>query len=130
MAVKGIINLKDIKKEKEKNNTDEQLNMLNDEIKIAQVNGYKEIKIYENLVTEFIDKIRDLALFRKSMDDIMTTQIRFIMIDEFLELFIKPIFEGKQPVFTSEEDFELIRRDMYSSLIKRYVDNDTEKPVF
>ena len=104
--------------------------MLNDKIKIAQVNGYKEIKIYENLVTEFIDKIRDLALFRKSMDDIMTTQIRFIMIDEFLELFIKPIFEGKQPVFTSEEDFELIRRDMYSSLIKRYVDNDTEKPVF
>lgn len=128
MAVKGIINLKDIKKEK--NNTDEQLNMLNGKIKIAQVNGYKEIKIYENLVTEFIDKIRDLALFRKSMDDIMTTQIRFIMIDEFLELFIKPIFEGKQPVFTSKEDFELIRRDMYSSLIKRYVDNDTDKPVF
>lgn len=128
MAVKGIINLKDIKKEK--NNTDEQLNMLNDKIKIAQVNGYKEIKIYENLVTEFIDKIRDLALFRKSMDDIMTTQIRFIMIDEFLELFIKPIFEGKQPVFTSKEDFELIRRDMYSNLIKRYIDNNTEKPVF
>lgn len=128
MAVGGIINLKDIKQAKD--NTDEQLNILNDKIKIAQVNGYKEIKIYENLVTDFIDKIRDLALFRKSMDDIMTTQIRFIMIDEFLELFIKPIFEGKQPVFTSKEDFEVIRRDMYSSLIKRYVDNDTEKSIF
>lgn len=128
MAVGRIINLKNIKKEKD--NTDQQLNILNDKIKIAQVNGYKEIKIYEKLVTEFIDKIRDLALFRKSMDDIMTNQIRFIMIDEFLELFIKPIFEGKRPVFTSEEDFELIRRDMYSSLIKRYIDNDTEKPIF
>lgn len=128
MTVKGVISLKNIKKEKK--DTDKELNILNDKIKIAQVNGYKEIKIYENLVTEFIDKIRELALFRKSMDDIMTNQIRFIMIDEFLELFIKPIFEGIRPVFTSEEDFELIRRDMYSNLIKRYIDNDTKTPLF
>lgn len=128
---KSIISLNNIKENKKhKQNAEDDMKILNNKIKIAQINGYKEIKMYEKLVTEFIDKIRDLVLFRKSMDDIMTNQIRFIMIDEFLESFIKPIFEGNRPAFTSEEDFDLIRKNMYSNLIKKYIDNDTEKPIF
>lgn len=128
MAIGGIIDLNNLKKEY--NDNDKEIKIVNQKIKIAQANGYKEIKIYEELVTELIDKIMDLSLFKKSMEDIMISQIRFIMIDEFLELFIKPIFEGNRPAFTSEEEYELIRRDMYSSLIKTYVDNDIEKSPF
>ena len=118
-----IIDMKQFKKQSEEKHNEE-MDSIDKKLKIAQANGYLEMKQYERLVNKFIADVRELAAFHKIMDDVMTTQFRFFLIDEFLDSLVKPVFEGNRMPFLSEESFANMRKDMYSSLLSRYVDNE------
>lgn len=125
--INNIINLGDYNDTTQtKNNND--FNLENN-IKIVQANGYKEIKEYENLVKNLIQDIRKLALFQKIMDDVMTDQIEFFLIEELLNAVVKPIFEGVMPPFIQEDSYLSMREDMYKDLVLKYIDNNKmDKP--
>ena len=100
------------------------------ELKILQANGYAEIIRYQKLVNSFIEEVMKLAIFQKVLDDIMAQQIRYFLIDELLESFIKPIFQGDKPPFLGEEEFNGLREDMYKKLIEKYITNKNNNKVF
>lgn len=118
----GIIEIKHIKKvEAEKK---EAARTMEENIrKIVQVNGYMELRKYEELVNKFIDDISKLSVFEKIFDDFYGNKIRFVLIDEVLNSLVKPVFEGNRPDFMKEEHFDLVREEMYANIIKRYVDD-------
>lgn len=125
---KGIINIKDIKKAEEKKKEDKKT-IEENTLKAVQANGYMELKQYEKLVYKFINDVSDLAAFKKIINDIMAEQIRFFLIDEVLNSLVKPIFEGNRLPFMSEENFELMREDMYTNLITKYINNKPNNDI-
>lgn len=123
----GIIDIKNIKKVEAKKKEIAKT-MEENIIKTVQANGYIELKQYEKLVYKFITDVSKLSAFSKIINDIMGEQIRFFLIDEILNSLVKPIFEGNRPPFMSEENFDLMREDMYANLLKRYVDSNNDNP--
>ena len=118
----GIIEIKNIKKvEAEKK---EAARTMEENIKkIAHVNGYIELRKYEELARKFIDDVSKLSAFEKIVDDIIGDQLRFFLIDEILNSLVKPIFEGNRPDFMREEDFNLMREEMYANILSRYIED-------
>lgn len=117
---KGIIEIKHIKKinaeKKEAAKTREE-NIK----KITHVNGYIELKRYEELAHKFIDDVSKLSAFEKIVDDFVGDQLRFFLIDQILNSLVKSVFEGNRPDFMKEEDFNLMREEMYANILSRYI---------
>lgn len=113
-----LINMK--KEEEQKANTLD----IDFAINKVQEHGYKEIQEYERLLNEFIDNVKQLAIFDKVMKDVVENQMIFFLKDEILDSFVKMIFEGDQPPFLSTEQYKEIRKNMYNNLANKYLNND------
>ena len=121
MSVIDLKPLVNIKKEEE-----QKANILdaNFAINKVQEHGYKEIQEYERLVNEFIDNVKQLAVFNKVMEDIVENQMIFFLKDEILNSFVKMIFEGEEPPFLDDKTYQEIRKHMYNNLANKYLNND------
>lgn len=116
--LKPLVNIK--KEEEQKANTLD----ANFAINKVQEHGYKEIQEYERLVNEFIDNVKQLAIFNKVMEDIVENQMIFFLKDEILNSFVKMIFEGEEPPFLDDKTYQEIRKHMYNNLANKYLNND------
>lgn len=121
MSIIDLKPLTDIKQEEE-----QKANTLDVDFAINKVqeHGYKEIQEYERLLNEFIDNIKQLAIFNKVMEDVVENQIIFFLKDEILDSFVKMIFEGEQPPFLDDITYQEIRKHMYNNLANKYLNND------
>jgi hypothetical protein len=77
----------------------------------------REIQQFRNLVEDFCDKAEKLCLFEGTSDI-----ARNIFIETILESMIDPILKGRKPLMLSESMYRDMRRDMYKTLINRYID--------
>ena len=109
-----ILSIDDIKK---KENILSQTN--EDIISKAQEIGARQIQEYIGLANKLIEELREKETFERLVNDLLEEQIRTFMIDELLELFIKPIFKGEKPIFMKDEDYLDVRKGMYDEIIKR-----------
>ena len=100
-----------------KENMDTYLDM---QLKIVEANGYLEIEQYKIEVEKFIKEVTELSLFKGVMDDILAEQIRYFLITEMLNRFVKLVFENIKPEFLEEAYFKELREEMFENLIERY----------
>lgn len=126
MKDKHIINISEIKENETrsvKKDKNTEYDIIDEQINILKMNGYKEIEQYKILVYDFVNNINKLSVFKKINEDILRNQIVFLCVDEFLNSFVLPIFEGengKMP-FIDSKTFNSMRKDMYNNLINKYI---------
>ena len=83
--------------------------------------------VWEHIMVIF----KDIGqFFVKLFKDIISSQLRFMLINEVLECLAKPLFEGNIPPLMSPETYNMMRKDMYENLLTKYVDNEKEDSPF
>lgn len=123
-----IISMKKFREKSDKQPVQKEDDKIDLYFRSAQSNGYIELQKYETLVNNFIKDVAKLAVFENIMKDVLSEQIRYFLIDEVLKSLVKPIFEGESLPFMKDEDYDEIRKNMYRSLIERYVQIDKDGP--
>lgn len=112
--MKGIISIGKLKSQKSENEKAKEAI-----VKKAQEIGTRQINEYIEEVNSFIESIRSKETFERIVNDALDEQIKTFLIDEVLNLFVKPIFNGDKPMFMNDDDYLDIRKGMYDEIIKR-----------
>jgi hypothetical protein len=84
----------------------------------ARMYAEKEIERYKSLVNNFSQGVEELTLFQNVGD-----AVESICIDYILSIIIEPTLKGEKPYGMPDDLFREMRREMYKSLIAKYVDN-------
>ena len=121
---KEIIN--DIKKnyiESIKNNTKTYDISMNDLNKLKNI-ALKELDDFKDDVEDFLENINQLTIFQNIGEDLINCYIITLCIDEIANNYLYPIIKGEydNSIFESEDDFNILRTEMFKKLADKYLD--------
>ena len=117
-----IINYKDI------NNKDIINHIKTYNITIDELNKLKDIALKEldnfiETVEDFIENVNQLTIFQNIGEDLINCYIITLCIDEIANNYLYPIIKGEydNSIFETEEDFNILRTEMFKKLADKYL---------
>lgn len=128
MRIEAILNFTSRRKEKIENSSKEEDNKTKEDISriemqsklnAAKMHALKEISAYKDILENAREEIEKLCLFQSVGDTLYN-----IGLFGILESTIEPIIKGNRPLHIPEELFKEMRRDIYKTLMNRYIDKE------
>ena len=128
-----IINYKDINNKdiinNIKNNYNKSINHIKTyNITIDELNKLKDIALKEldnfiETVEDFIENVNQLTIFQNIGEDLINCYIITLCIDEIANNYLYPIIKGEydNSIFETEEDFNILRTEMFKKLADKYL---------
>lgn len=128
-----IINYKDINNKDIINNIKSNYNKSINHIKtynitIDELNKLKDIALKEldnfiETVEDFIENVNQLTIFQNIGEDLINCYIITLCIDEIANNYLYPIIKGEydNSIFETEEDFNILRTEMFKKLADKYL---------
>ena len=128
-----IINYKDINNKDIINNIKSNYNKSINHIKtynitIDELNKLKDIALKEldnfiETVEDFLENVNQLTIFQNIGEDLINCYIITLCIDEIANNYLYPIIKGEydNSIFETEEDFNILRTEMFKKLADKYL---------
>ena len=128
-----IINYKNINNKDIINNIKSNYNKSINHIKtynitIDELNKLKDIALKEldnfiETVEDFIENVNQLTIFQNIGEDLINCYIITLCIDEIANNYLYPIIKGEydNSIFETEEDFNILRTEMFKKLADKYL---------
>ena len=128
-----IINYKDINNKdiinNIKNNYNKSINHIKTyNITIDELNKLKDIALKEldnfiETVEDFLENVNQLTIFQNIGEDLINCYIITLCIDEIANNYLYPIIKGEydNSIFETEEDFNILRTEMFKKLADKYL---------
>ena len=86
----------------------------------------KEITLddFKDDVEDFLENINQLTIFQNIGEDLINCYIITLCIDEIANNYLYPIIKGEynNSIFESEDDFNILRTEMFKKLADKYLD--------